>query len=124
MSKERELPGSITFYFNGVVRSVSIEETSMLSDWLHRTRVNAAQSLAQRLQTELTKNAAERADVELDSAARAVLRDILSNVDLSEYARLKGLALVLQGEIWNQPLEGERSLDAFLEEQDAKREHR
>jgi hypothetical protein len=107
VSEERELPGSITFYFDDVLRSISLEEASMLSHWLHKTRVLAAGTLAQRLDEEVTTNAEDRTGIELDSGARVVLRDLLTNVDLSKHARLKGLAQTLQSEIWNKPLEAE-----------------
>jgi hypothetical protein len=107
VSGERVLQERITFYFNGVRRSISFEEASMLSDWLHKTRINAAQSLAQRLEAEMTTNADDRTGVELDTAERGVLRDLLTDVDLDEHAGLKGLAVVLRGEILNEPLNGE-----------------
>ena len=97
------------FYFNGVRRSIAIDEALILSGWLHKTRSIAADPLARRIDAET--DATDRPGIELSQAGRTVLRELLSGNDLGEYAGLSVLLRTLQGEIWNQPLEGERSFD-------------
>ena len=65
------------FYFNGVRRSIAIDEALILSGWLHRTRSLAADPLARRIDAET--DATDRPWIELspglaDSSAGASFR--------------------------------------------------
>jgi hypothetical protein len=94
-------PDRITFYFDEVRRSISVEEALILSDWLHKTRTLAAGPLAERIDSEIETQDA-REGIELDVDARHVLRELFTDADLGEHAELKNLAQALQGEIWNE----------------------
>jgi hypothetical protein len=93
----------ISFQFDEVVRSVSLDEALILSDWLHKTRVLAAGPLVEQLDAEIQTS--NNDVIELDADSRAVLRDLLADTDLGDFGGLRALAQALRGEILNEPTE-------------------
>ncbi|MFL5960118.1 MAG: hypothetical protein ACJ75G_07650 [Gaiellaceae bacterium] len=109
LTQEQRDPNRITFYFNGVRRSITLEDALILSGWLHKTRSLAAGPLARRLDAET--DGTDRPGIELSADWRRVLRELLSGADVGECAGLKSLAQTLQSEVWDEPVESERQGD-------------